>query len=72
MSKPKHYGNFKIVDREPTVWMASCGRHFTATGATYAEAEDKWRQHVHAETGTAPEAWGDKSVPRWTPEAVRS
>ena len=62
MSKPKHSGHFEIVSRNPNVWLASCGRHFKAVADTYAQAEDEWRKHVHAETGKAPEAWGDTTA----------
>lgn len=67
MATPKHTGRFVITHNPTTVWVATCGRHFTATGATYETAEDEWRKHVHAVTGKAPRPLGDKTVERWMP-----
>lgn len=54
MGAMKHGASFEIIERNPNVWLAKCGRHANFTGATYEEAEDKWRRHVHDETGVAP------------------
>ena len=70
----KHSAKTTVTQRDPftryaTSWHIECGRHATFDGATYEEAEDAWREHVHAETGVAPKPYGDNSVPRWEPAA---
>jgi len=65
VSAPKHSGTFSIISRNPNVWQAKCERHATWTAATYAEAEDLWREHVWQETGHAPKPTRMDDSPRW-------
>lgn len=73
MAKRTHSLTSEVIERDSnrkaTVWLGVCGRHQKFTAPTYEEMEDKWRRHVHEETGVAPEPMGDKAN-RWQPEAV--
>jgi hypothetical protein len=62
-----HAARFWIRSRTPVVWRAECGDHVSFQGETYEEVEDKWREHVHEQTGRAPTPRGSTDVPRWTP-----
>lgn len=62
-----HRWRATVTSTDPVVFTATCGVHATFTAATYEQAEDAWRAHVHATTGTAPTPMGDLTVPRWTP-----
>ena len=68
----RHSVTFTVVERRPdglaTLWEARCGRHTMFFAATYALAEDAWREHVYAETGRAPKPTGS-SEGRWNPPA---
>lgn len=71
---PGHRGSFQVITRAPgghaTRWQSSCqcgARPWT--GPDYEAAEDEWRRHVWAETGTAPAPMGDKAG-RWEPAVV--
>jgi hypothetical protein len=69
VSAEKHGASFEVVDRGPdhvaTAWLASCKCKVRFIGATYEEAEDKWRQHVHEVTGKAPKPFGNQDA-RWS------
>lgn len=69
MSAPKHGCSFEVVERNAnrvaTSWLGTCTCKQRWTGASYEETEDKWRQHVHAETGKVPRPCGSQAD-RWS------
>lgn len=69
MAQPKHGCGFEIIERGPNnswqTWLATCKCKSKWTADTYEGAEDKWRQHVHAETGIAPNPLGSQTG-RWS------
>ena len=73
MSALKHGFSAEVVERDEndraTVWLGRCGKHDSFIGESYEAIEDRWRQHVHAATGTVPRAMGDQEN-RWQPEQV--
>lgn len=68
-TKIKHGCGFEIIERGPDnswqTWLASCKCGAKWTGSSYEAVEDKWRQHVHVETGIAPDPMGAQ-VARWS------
>lgn len=69
MPDKKHGCSFEIIERGPNnswqTWLATCKCGERWTGPSYEVAEDKWRQHVHAITGSAPQAMGNQAE-RWS------
>lgn len=55
------------VNQDSGVWGGRCSKHMVFWGATFERLEDLWREHVYAETGTAPKPTGDRTIKRWRP-----
>lgn len=69
MTQGKHGASFEIIERGPNnswqTWLATCKCKQRWTDATYEAAEDKWRRHVHENTGIAPQPMGNRAG-RWS------
>lgn len=67
--KQTHGMSAEVIERDErgrgTAWLVTCGCKTRWTGPTYEVVEDKWRQHLHAETGTPAGPMGDKTD-RWS------
>lgn len=56
-----------IVSRRPNVWEMRCACGQRWRELLYESVEDRWREHVHAETGTLIKPGGNTKIERWKP-----
>lgn len=49
----RHTGSFRIIDRNPNVWLCECrcGRNFL--GAEYADVEKSWLAHTAGDSAVS-------------------
>lgn len=62
-----HAMQTQVVSRHPNVWEMRCACTQRWRELLYETVEDRWREHVHAETGIIVKPGGNTKILRWAP-----